>query len=158
MSETEALRATILQEAEGYGSKRRFGLFSSPIPVAIGDDGAYKTKLRNLYFSQIPEMKLENLLPRPEASTRTQIDRGSSKNHSSEISTLLQQVQNTMSMWTLAANYCKFRMKLSRKVSQNNRPSSLDQGSRKLLFILMSTRKKTTLRRTPRGIEKKMAR
>jgi hypothetical protein len=46
MSETEQLRATIMQESEGYGSKRRFGLFSSPIPTAIGDDGPYKTRLR----------------------------------------------------------------------------------------------------------------
>ncbi len=31
------------------GTKRRFGLFSQPISTAIGDDGAYKTKLRNLF-------------------------------------------------------------------------------------------------------------
>lgn len=41
------MRSTILQEADTYGSKRRFGLFSSPISTAIGDDGQYKTKLSN---------------------------------------------------------------------------------------------------------------
>lgn len=46
MSESEALRATILQETDTYGSKRRFGLFSSPPPVAVGDDGQYKTIIR----------------------------------------------------------------------------------------------------------------
>ena len=46
MSDTEALRVTILQEAEGFGSRRRFGLFNSPIPLAVGDDGEYKSKLR----------------------------------------------------------------------------------------------------------------
>lgn len=46
MSETEGLRTTIMQEVDTYGSKRRFGLFSSPVSTAIGDDGQYKTKLR----------------------------------------------------------------------------------------------------------------
>lgn len=46
MSETEALRATIMQETNSLGEKRRFGLFSAPISTAIGDDGQYKTKLR----------------------------------------------------------------------------------------------------------------
>lgn len=48
MSETEGLRATIMQEVDAYGSKQRFGLFSSPVSTAIGDDGQYKTKLRIL--------------------------------------------------------------------------------------------------------------
>ena len=52
MSEVEAQRLSILQESEGYGSKRRFGLFSSPVPVAVGDDGEYKSKLRKLGLSQ----------------------------------------------------------------------------------------------------------
>jgi hypothetical protein len=46
MSETEALRTTIMQEVDTYGGKRRFGLFSSPVSTAIGDDGQYKTRLR----------------------------------------------------------------------------------------------------------------
>ena len=46
MSEAEALRATALQNAKEMGSRRRFGLFSSPPPVAIGDDGEYKTVIR----------------------------------------------------------------------------------------------------------------
>jgi hypothetical protein len=48
MSENEALRAIIMQEVDTYGSKKRFGLFSSPISTAIGDDGQYKTRLRML--------------------------------------------------------------------------------------------------------------
>ena len=51
MSDNEALRSTILQEADSIGTRRRFGLFSSPIPVAIGDDGQYKTKLRTFFDS-----------------------------------------------------------------------------------------------------------
>jgi hypothetical protein len=47
MSENEALRASIMQEANNIGERRRFGLFSSPISTAIGDDGQYKTKIRN---------------------------------------------------------------------------------------------------------------
>ena len=56
MSETEALRSTILQEADTYGSKRRFGLFSSPISTAVGDDGQYKTRLRTFV-----EMKIQGM-------------------------------------------------------------------------------------------------
>lgn len=36
------LRATILADEEIIASKRRFGLFSHPAPLAVGDDGPYK--------------------------------------------------------------------------------------------------------------------
>lgn len=49
-----------MQEVDGYGSKRRFGLFSSPISTAIGDDGEYKTRLRNTFFIQIQKMSKES--------------------------------------------------------------------------------------------------
>jgi hypothetical protein len=48
------MRGSIIQEADTYGSKRRFGLFSSPISTAICDDGQYKTKLRKYWNHQDP--------------------------------------------------------------------------------------------------------
>lgn len=38
------LRATIMAEEDTIASKIRFGLFSQPAPLAIGDDGAYTSK------------------------------------------------------------------------------------------------------------------
>ena len=38
-----------MQEADKVGSKSRFGLFSQPMTTAVGDDGAYKTKIRTQY-------------------------------------------------------------------------------------------------------------
>ena len=60
------MRGTILQEADTYGSKRRFGLFSSPISTAIGDDGQYKTKLRKnpTYLDPRDETGKPQTLPR----------------------------------------------------------------------------------------------
>lgn len=46
MTDKEALRQTALADSEPLGTKQRFGLFSQPISIAIGDDGPYKTKLR----------------------------------------------------------------------------------------------------------------
>jgi hypothetical protein len=40
----EHLRQTILSEAEMISSKKRFGLFSQPPPLAVGDNGAYNSK------------------------------------------------------------------------------------------------------------------
>lgn len=48
MSDTETLRKSALQDSEQYASKRRFGLFSQPVSTAVGDDGIYKKKVRNL--------------------------------------------------------------------------------------------------------------
>jgi hypothetical protein len=36
------LRATIMADEDIIASKRRFGLFSQPPPLAVGDDGPYK--------------------------------------------------------------------------------------------------------------------
>ena len=69
MSENETLRASVLQEADSFGSKRRFGLFSSPVSHAIGDDGQYKTKLRKKSIIQIQETKQGNLKPKREESS-----------------------------------------------------------------------------------------
>ena len=36
------LRATVLADTELAASKRRFGLFSQPPPLGLGDDSPYK--------------------------------------------------------------------------------------------------------------------
>ena len=46
MADQETLRQSILQDSDVVGSKRRFGLFSQPISTAVGDNGAYKKKMR----------------------------------------------------------------------------------------------------------------
>lgn len=71
MTDNEALRNTILQEADGIGTRRRFGLFSQPVPVAVGDDGQYKTKLRTIILSQTLAINPENLLLNSEECTLT---------------------------------------------------------------------------------------
>lgn len=38
-----------MQEGEKVSSKSRFGLFSQPMTTAVGDDGAYKVKIRTKY-------------------------------------------------------------------------------------------------------------
>jgi hypothetical protein len=38
------LRQKIMADEEIIASKRRFGLFSQPPPLAVGDDGAYQKK------------------------------------------------------------------------------------------------------------------
>lgn len=40
----EQLRQTMLSEAEMMSSKKRFGLFSQPPPLALGDNGGYNSK------------------------------------------------------------------------------------------------------------------
>lgn len=54
MADSETLRQSIIQQSETIGTKRRFGLFSQPITTAVGDNGAYKKKLRNLFFITDP--------------------------------------------------------------------------------------------------------
>ena len=45
------LRETILAEQENIASKSRFGLFTQPPPLAVGDDSAYKAKQRiDIFF------------------------------------------------------------------------------------------------------------
>jgi hypothetical protein len=46
MSDTEALRQSILQQSDDLGTRKRFGLFSQPISTAVGDNGPYLKKLR----------------------------------------------------------------------------------------------------------------
>ena len=41
------LREKIMADEEIIASKRRFGLFSQPPPLAVGDDGAYQKKKSN---------------------------------------------------------------------------------------------------------------
>jgi hypothetical protein len=54
MTNTESLRFSILQESDLMGSKRRFGLFSQPISTAIGDDGAFRNKIRKIIIDLDP--------------------------------------------------------------------------------------------------------
>jgi hypothetical protein len=37
-------------DSSAVAEKSRFGLFSCPLTNAVGDDGAYKTKLRTIIF------------------------------------------------------------------------------------------------------------
>ena len=60
MSEKESLRMSILSESNPLGSKRRFGLFSQPISTAVGDDGAFRVKIRNYRNSKIQKEKMVN--------------------------------------------------------------------------------------------------
>lgn len=46
MSDTEALRQSILQQSDDLGTRKRFGLFSQPISTAVGDNGPYLKKRR----------------------------------------------------------------------------------------------------------------
>lgn len=91
MTDKEALRQTALADSEPLGTKQRFGLFSQPISIAIGDDGPYKTKLRicNI-ITKIPEPIKEraNLSPSLDISIRDPVGRASSGNHFSVTSTL----------------------------------------------------------------------
>lgn len=45
MTNLEQTRNEILCESDLIGSRRRFGLFSQPVSTAVGDDGAFKTKI-----------------------------------------------------------------------------------------------------------------
>ena len=57
----EALRMTHLAEADTVKDKQRLGFFSVPISTAIGDDGPYKTRIRNIVYMQILAISRENL-------------------------------------------------------------------------------------------------
>lgn len=41
-------------ESEQVAKKMRFGLFSQPLPLALGDDGQYQPKTRMFSSTQIP--------------------------------------------------------------------------------------------------------
>lgn len=58
------LRKEILVTEELVASKRRFGLFSQPPPIAVGDDSVYKPTIRSNELIQIKEISMmENPSP-----------------------------------------------------------------------------------------------
>jgi hypothetical protein len=64
----EELRMSILSESDPLGSKRRFGLFSQPISTAVGDDGAFRNKIRMIVLIKIREIRWASLSLSPETS------------------------------------------------------------------------------------------
>lgn len=54
------LRDTILAEEEIVASKRRFGLFSQPPPLAVGDDSSFRASSRTFSIIQFPEETMES--------------------------------------------------------------------------------------------------
>ena len=60
MTNREDLRMSILSESDPLGSKRRFGLFSQPISTAVGDDGAFRNKIRMIVTMKMPVMRWVN--------------------------------------------------------------------------------------------------
>jgi hypothetical protein len=60
MTNLEELRMSILSESDALGSKRRFGLFSQPISTAVGDDGAFRNKIRMIVSMKMPVMRWVN--------------------------------------------------------------------------------------------------
>lgn len=69
MTERETLRMSILADSDPLGSKRRFGLFSQPITTALGDDGAFRTKIRKCGSSKTQGTRQASLRPSHETST-----------------------------------------------------------------------------------------
>jgi hypothetical protein len=59
------LRESILADEELVASKRRFGLFSQPPPIAIGDDSAFPSKIGEPTFIQPKKEKTANQSPFP---------------------------------------------------------------------------------------------
>lgn len=151
MSETEALRSTILQEVDTYGSKPRFGLFSSPISTAIGDDGQYKTRLRTFVEMQIPGMNRASRRPTPGVFTQIHRAQGNSTSRTSRASIPSHPERSRMSTSIRQGNYCRLRIKTSIEVTIRKPCSSQHLGLRSSTSRRMSSRRKTILRRTPRG-------
>ena len=56
------LREKIMADEEIIASKRRFGLFSQPPPLAVGDDGAYQKKKSIQNVMQLKKDKMANQL------------------------------------------------------------------------------------------------
>lgn len=141
------------------GSRRRFGLFSSPAPIAVGDDGEYKTKLRTFFYMQIRGTKLESLLHKPEEYSRTPTELANSRiSHTSSPSTLSSRDRSRMNTLTLIAKGFNSRIKLSRKDTPKISSSSPLQVLKRLPLSLTSSNRKITLNWTPRGTETLMAR
>ena len=59
------LRQTALSEVEIVATKSRFGLFSQPPPLAIGDGSLFRTKQGSYLFIQLDEVKTESLFLNP---------------------------------------------------------------------------------------------
>ena len=138
MSETEALRATIIQEVDTYGSKRRFGLFSSPISTAIGDDGQYKTRLRIAYDIKILKISKENLSRNRETFIQTQHAQVNSTNLTFLPSTHLHQEKSKINMLTRHADICSLKTRHSKKDLQNSKCSSLLLDLKNFIHLLMN--------------------
>ena len=143
----EALRTTILNEVDPMGSKRRFGLFSSPISTAIGDDGPFKSKLRNTSFIQTPKTSKENLRQQPEASIRTRPGVDNSINLILHRSAHQQPARSRISISILIASCCLFKTKTSKKATRKSKCSSLPQALKKLSLHLMTIHNKTLLKK-----------
>lgn len=56
----EQLRQSIMSEADGYNTKRRFGLFSQPTTIALGDNSVYPSKTGTSRPSQPAKERTEN--------------------------------------------------------------------------------------------------
>lgn len=54
----EQLRQTAIQDAELIGTKRRFGLFSQPSTIAIGDDSPFHSKTGIASLTQLVKEKM----------------------------------------------------------------------------------------------------
>lgn len=151
MSETEGLRATIMQEADTYGSKRRFGLFSSPVSTAIGDDGQYKTKLRILHDIQTPKINKENQSQSQGIFIRILHARANSTNPIFRASTLWQKSRTNIS--TLERDCFNFKMKPSRRALLKSKCSSQRLDSKISTLLPMILNKKTILKKILRETE-----
>lgn len=49
----ERIRSTMLSEAELMSSRKRFGLFSQPPPIALGDNSLYPSKTGSYNLIQL---------------------------------------------------------------------------------------------------------
>ena len=58
----ESLRASIMTEAEMLNTKRRFGLFSQPTTIALGDNSMYPSKTGIFCIIEHAKEKMVNLL------------------------------------------------------------------------------------------------
>jgi hypothetical protein len=158
MSENESLRVTILQESDSIGQRRRFGLFSSPISTAIGDDGQYKTKLRKCETIQIQETNKENLKQKQEEFSLTLLARANSISPTSVASIHWQPERSRMSTSTPIGNYFKSLTKHSSKVSRNNRILYQHLATRNFTYHPMNISKKIIQKKNQKGIGKLMVR
>ena len=73
----EDLRKTILTEAELLNSKSRFGLFSHPTTIALGDNSLYPSKTGSYSIIQHVEVKTANHSVYPEICCQDQTEQES---------------------------------------------------------------------------------